>query len=246
MEAGGAGGGDRDRGKRLRPFGESAGARGCGERRPLGAARVCDRGGVDRAVRLHGYRAGARDGGGTVGALPDSVLCSLPAVYAGFAQSVDRTGGKSRNDIVRASGGLAALAPLTASGAPAAAGRGLGQFRLAADRDGDEGHTMIGRGGVLLLLASATLGAQGGTLPPLTSWSDQTHYYVKNAFDAGSLLIPALPAAIVMLDPPSHYPHEWKNGGAAFGRNFGDALATELAAKTGKYVAAGSFREDPR
>jgi len=105
---------------------------------------------------------------------------------------------------------------------------------------------MIGRGGVLLLLASATLGAQGGTLPPLTSWSDQTHYYVKNAFDAGSLLIPALPAAIVMLDPPSHYPHEWKNGGAAFGRNFGDALATELAAKTGKYVAAGSFREDPR
>jgi len=32
--------------------------------------------------------------------------------------------------------------------------------------------------------------------------------------------------AIIMADSPKQYPHDWRDGGAAFGRNFGDCLAT--------------------
>jgi len=71
-------------------------------------------------------------------------------------------------------------------------------------------------------------------------------WYRRHSFDAGSLLIPALPAAILMADSPKHYPHGWRDGGAAFGRNFGDCLATELAANTGRYLAGTLTHEDPR
>ncbi len=71
-------------------------------------------------------------------------------------------------------------------------------------------------------------------------------WYRRHSFDPGSLLIPALPAAIIMADSPKHYPRDWRDGGAAFGRNFGDCLATELAANAGRYVAGTLAHEDPR
>jgi hypothetical protein len=71
-------------------------------------------------------------------------------------------------------------------------------------------------------------------------------WYRRHSFDPGSLLIPALPAAIIMADSPRHYPRDWRDGGAAFGRNFGDCLATELAANAGRYVAGTLAHEDPR
>ena len=76
--------------------------------------------------------------------------------------------------------------------------------------------------------------------------ADQTSYYVRHSFDVGSLLSPALPAAIFMASPPKRYPRAWRDGGGAFGRNFGDALASETAANTGKYLAAAVLHEDPR
>ena len=80
---------------------------------------------------------------------------------------------------------------------------------------------------------------------PMT-FADQGRYYARHTFDPGSLLIPALPAAILMASPPKHYPREWKDGGGAFGRNFGDSLATATAAKTGKFLACAALGEDPR
>jgi hypothetical protein len=71
-------------------------------------------------------------------------------------------------------------------------------------------------------------------------------WYRRHSFDPGSLLIPALPAAIIMADSPKHYTRDWRDGGAAFGRNFGDCLATELAANAGRYVAGTLAHEDPR
>ena len=71
-------------------------------------------------------------------------------------------------------------------------------------------------------------------------------WYRRHNLDAASLLIPALPAAIIMADSPRHYPHDWRDGGTAFGRNFGDCLATELAANTGRYLAGTVAHEDPR
>lgn len=83
------------------------------------------------------------------------------------------------------------------------------------------------------------------TLVPMT-FADQGRFYLRNSFNTPSLLLPALPAAIVMAAPPSHYPRSWKDGGGAFGRNFGDALAAETAANTGKFLAGSLLHEDPR
>ncbi len=80
---------------------------------------------------------------------------------------------------------------------------------------------------------------------PLTL-RDQARFYFRHTYDPGSLLIPALPAAIIMADPPKRYPREWKDGGQAFGRNFGDAFAVQTAANTGKFLAGSILREDPR
>jgi hypothetical protein len=71
-------------------------------------------------------------------------------------------------------------------------------------------------------------------------------YYAKDTFNPVSLLIPALPAAIIMADPPRRYPREWRDGADAFGRNFGDCLITELAANSGKFIAGAITHEDPR
>lgn len=78
------------------------------------------------------------------------------------------------------------------------------------------------------------------------SFADQTSFYLRHSFDVGSLLSPAIPAAILMASPPKRYPREWRAGGGAFGRTFGDALASETAADTGKYLAAALLHEDPR
>ena len=78
------------------------------------------------------------------------------------------------------------------------------------------------------------------------SWKEKTSWYVRHSFDPASLAIPALPAAIIMADPPRPYPREWRDGGAALARNFGDCLTTELAANTGKFLVGAVTHEDPR
>jgi hypothetical protein len=55
-----------------------------------------------------------------------------------------------------------------------------------------------------------------------------------------------LPAAYQMAVPPRRYPRSWKDGAGAFGRNYGDGLATEEAAQLAKSLAATLVREDPR
>jgi len=82
-------------------------------------------------------------------------------------------------------------------------------------------------------------------IEPMTA-KQKFSWYRRHSFDPGSLLIPALPAAIIMADSPKHYPRDWRDGGPAFGRNFGDCLATELAANTGRYLAGTLAHEDPR
>jgi hypothetical protein len=82
-------------------------------------------------------------------------------------------------------------------------------------------------------------------IEPMTA-AQKFSWYRRHTFDAGSLLIPALPAAILMADPPKRYPRDWRDGAPAFGRNFGDCLATELAANTGRYLAGTLTHEDPR
>jgi hypothetical protein len=82
-------------------------------------------------------------------------------------------------------------------------------------------------------------------IEPMTA-QQKFSWYRRHSFDPASLLIPALPAAIIMADSPKHYPRDWRDGAPAFGRNFGDCLATELAANTGRYIAGTLAHEDPR
>jgi hypothetical protein len=82
-------------------------------------------------------------------------------------------------------------------------------------------------------------------IEPMTA-EQKFNWYRRHSFDVGSLLVPALPAAILMADPPKHYPRDWRNGGTAYGRNFGDCLATEAAANAGRYLAGALTHEDPR
>lgn len=83
------------------------------------------------------------------------------------------------------------------------------------------------------------------TIQPMT-FGNQARFYVRHTYDPGSLLIPSLPAAIIMASPPRRYPREWKDGGQAFGRNFGDAFAVQTSANTGKFLAGSILHEDPR
>jgi hypothetical protein len=83
------------------------------------------------------------------------------------------------------------------------------------------------------------------TIQPM-NFKDQARFYLRHTYDPVSLLLPALPAAILLADPPKKYSREWKDGGPAFGRNFGDALAVQTAANTGKFLTCALVHEDPR
>jgi hypothetical protein len=61
-----------------------------------------------------------------------------------------------------------------------------------------------------------------------------------------ALVGPAFPAAIRMANPPNHYPPEWRRGAEAFGRNYGDQLATVATIQTGRFVVGAALHEDLR
>ena len=56
----------------------------------------------------------------------------------------------------------------------------------------------------------------------------------------------AFGAGIRMANPPSHYPHAWRAGGEAFGRNYGDTFARNGAEGLGRFSASVLLHEDPR
>jgi hypothetical protein len=61
-----------------------------------------------------------------------------------------------------------------------------------------------------------------------------------------ALFGPAFPAAIRMANPPSHFPAEWRQGAEAFGRNYGDQLATVATLQTTRFVFGAALHEDLR
>jgi hypothetical protein len=50
-------------------------------------------------------------------------------------------------------------------------------------------------------------------------------YFVEPAFGPRSFLTNAFSTGIRIANPPSRYPHDWRAGGEAFGRNYGDSFA---------------------
>jgi hypothetical protein len=90
-----------------------------------------------------------------------------------------------------------------------------------------------------------------GPLPPVLtarrlSAGDKFSIYVHQAFGPPALVFPALGAGLRMADPPKNYPRDWVDGGDAFGRLYGSALATQTSKRTAKFLAGEIFHEDPR
>jgi len=61
-----------------------------------------------------------------------------------------------------------------------------------------------------------------------------------------SLFVPPVYAAVRMADPPSAYTRDWRLGLGAFGRNYGNALATRTSLDTGRFLAGALLHEDFR
>ena len=71
-------------------------------------------------------------------------------------------------------------------------------------------------------------------------------YLVEPAFGPRSFLINGFSTGIRMANPPSHYPHVWRAGAEAFGRNYGDTFARTGAESIGRFSASVLLHEDPR
>jgi len=74
----------------------------------------------------------------------------------------------------------------------------------------------------------------------------KTESYLVVTFGPRALVAPAFSAALKMARPPSGYPRQWVDGGAAFGRNYGAALGSKVALETGRYAAGALLHEDFR
>jgi len=64
----------------------------------------------------------------------------------------------------------------------------------------------------------------GLTRAPL-SIQDKFQIYTHKAYGPPAVVLAAFGAGLGMLNPPSKYPKEWKDGADAFGRNYGYRLA---------------------
>jgi hypothetical protein len=83
------------------------------------------------------------------------------------------------------------------------------------------------------------------TRRPLT-FHDKWTIYTHQTFGPPALVFPALGAGIRMATPPKNYPNDWVDGGGAFGRLYGSALATQSSKNTAKFLAGAALHEDPR
>lgn len=75
---------------------------------------------------------------------------------------------------------------------------------------------------------------------------DKFQIYVHRSYGPQNFIFPAVGAGFIMVSPPNGYPREWKDGGGAFGRWYGEQLAAGSARRTGEFLAAVAMHEDTR
>lgn len=83
------------------------------------------------------------------------------------------------------------------------------------------------------------------TTTPLT-FHQKLIIYTHQAFGPPALIFPALGAGIRMANPPKDYPRDWTDGAGAFGRLYGNAIATQTTKRTANFLTDTLFHEDPR
>jgi hypothetical protein len=94
------------------------------------------------------------------------------------------------------------------------------------------------------------IGPIGPVPPPMTNarltLDDKFRIYMHQTFGPPAFAFPALGAALRMSNPPNNYPHDWTDGGGAFGRIYGSTLATQTSKRTGQFLTEAVLHEDPR
>lgn len=90
-----------------------------------------------------------------------------------------------------------------------------------------------------------------GASPQSPSLESKFNYYVTETYlNPSTFTAPAFRAGIRMANPPgkgaTQYPLEWRQGGEAFGRNYGDAFAQRVTFQTARFATGVITREDPR
>jgi hypothetical protein len=85
----------------------------------------------------------------------------------------------------------------------------------------------------------------GRTRAPLTM-QDKFLIYAHKSFGPPAVILPAFGAGLGMLNPPSKYPNDWKDGASAFGRNYGYRLADRTSRNSAQFLAGALLHEDPR
>jgi hypothetical protein len=83
------------------------------------------------------------------------------------------------------------------------------------------------------------------TRTPLTG-QDKFLLYIHKSFGPPAVILPAFGAGFQMLNPPNHYPREWKDGADAFGRNYGYRVADRTSRETAQFLTGFLLHEDPR
>ena len=83
------------------------------------------------------------------------------------------------------------------------------------------------------------------TRTPLTG-EDKLRIYIHKTFGPPAVILPAFGTGIQMLNPPSHYPREWKDGAGAFGRIYGYKVADRTSRETAQFLTGFLLHEDPR
>jgi hypothetical protein len=75
---------------------------------------------------------------------------------------------------------------------------------------------------------------------------DKFQIYTHQNFGPQNFILPAFGAGFSMLHPPSRYPREWKDGGGAFGRWYGEQIVTSTSNRPARLLAEIAWHEDPR
>ncbi len=70
--------------------------------------------------------------------------------------------------------------------------------------------------------------------------------YAVVTFGPRALFAPSFSALILMAHPPKDYPHYWRDGGGAFGRNYGAFLARASSLQAGRFFTGVALHEDFR
>jgi hypothetical protein len=86
--------------------------------------------------------------------------------------------------------------------------------------------------------------------PPITSepptTAEKFSIYLHQTYGPPALILPLFASGLGILNPKSHYPRDWKDGGEAFGKIYGDHLATITSRRTARFLAQTALHEDSR